>query len=305
MISRESLVSRWAASMAILAAAAAVATAKDPDQAPTRNPPAEAGSFTAADFAEHLRRLQPKIPPQGFTVVRVPPFVVIGDEPPETVRRRAEDTVKWAVVKLKQAYFTKDPKEILDIWLFKDKESYQIHCKSIFHKTPDTPFGYFSSDDKALVMNIATGGGTLVHEIVHPFVAANFPECPTWFNEGLGSLYEQSGEENGRIHGYPNWRLPRLQDAIRQKRVPSFQSLTATTEDEFYDKDRGTNYAQARYLCYYLQQAGLLEKFYHRFRADCRKDPTGYNTLKTVLGREDMDAFQRQWEALVLKLRFP
>ena len=46
-------------------------------------------------------------------------------------------------------------------------------------------------------MNIATGGGTLVHEIVHPFVEANFPGCPTWFNEGLGSLYEQSAERKG------------------------------------------------------------------------------------------------------------
>ena len=24
-------------------------------------------------------------------------------------------------------------------------------------------------------MNISTGGGTLVHEIVHPFIEANFP----------------------------------------------------------------------------------------------------------------------------------
>ncbi len=137
-------------------------------------------------------------------------------------------------------------------------------------------------------MNIATGGGTLVHEIVHPFVAANFPECPAWFNEGLGSLYEQSGEEDGRIVGYTNWRLHGLQEAIRKKRVPSFKTLCSTTTDEFYEKDRGTNYAQARYLCYYLQQHGLLRKFYHRFYADRKKDPTGYATLQEILGRSDM-----------------
>ena len=45
------------------------------------------------------------------------------------------------------------------------------------------------------IMNIATGGGTLVHEIVHPYVEANFPGCPAWFNEGLGSLYEACGGE--------------------------------------------------------------------------------------------------------------
>ena len=32
----------------------------------------------------------------------------------------------------------------------------------------------------------------LVHEMVHPFMDADFPACPAWFNEGLASLYEQS-----------------------------------------------------------------------------------------------------------------
>ena len=108
-------------------------------------------------------------------------------------------------------------------------------------------------------MNISTGGGTLVHEIVHPFVAANFPNCPAWFNEGLGSLYEQSGEVEGEIHGFTNWRLPRLQEAIRKGKLASFKTLCHTTDTEFYEKDRGTNYAQARYLCYYLQQKDLLQ----------------------------------------------
>ena len=44
---------------------------------------------------------------------------------------------------LKEAYFDKDPDDILDIWLFKDKESYEKHAKAIFHKKPDTPYGYY------------------------------------------------------------------------------------------------------------------------------------------------------------------
>ena len=261
-------------------------------------------NHSAAEFERHVRELKKKLPDDGFTVVVVPPFVVVGDEKPEKVRRRAKHTVEWAVKKLKAAYFEKDPKEILDIWLFKDKESYQRNAKKLFRTKPDTPFGYYSAADRALVMNISTGGGTLVHEIVHPFVAANFPKCPAWFNEGLASLYEQSGEENGQIHGRTNWRLPGLQRAIRKNRVPSFKTLCSTTTNEFYMMDKGTNYAQARYLCYYLQQQGLLRKFYHRFRANCRQDPTGYETLKKILGREDIDKFQREWEEYVLKLRF-
>ena len=269
-----------------------------------------ATTFTAADYAQHIMQLKKKIPSDDFTIVIQHPFVVIGDESPAMVKRRAEGTVKWAVDRLKRAYFTKDPAEILDIWLFRDKPSYEKNAKEIFGAVPHTPFGYFSHVDKALVMNIRTGGGTLVHEIVHPFVAANFPECPAWFNEGLGSLYEQSGERNGQIIGRTNWRLTGwgdgggLQEAIRQKQVPSFETLCSTTTVQFYNEDPGTNYAQARYLCYYLQEHGLLRKFYRQFHANHKKDPTGYNTLKAILNRKDMDEFKKDWEAYVMKLRF-
>ena len=263
------------------------------------------GSFTKADFEKHIEQLQKKIPSKDFTVVLTPPFVVIGDESPEEVRRHSKETVNWAVEKLKKAYFKQDPRQILDIWLFKDKKSYETNCKKLFGKTPDTPFGYFSQEDGALVMNISTGGGTLVHEIVHPFVTANFPNCPAWFNEGLGSLYEQSGELDGEIHGYTNWRLPRLQDAIRKGKLTSFKTLCQTTDTDFYEKDRGTNYAQARYLCYYLQQKNLLKTYYHRFLANHKDDPSGYKTLKAILESDDMDEFQKQWESYVLKLRYP
>jgi len=265
---------------------------------------AEAAGPREADFQRHVRELKEKLPDDGFTIVVARPFVVVGDESPAQVRRRAKETVQWAVEKLKAAYFKKDPPEILDIWLFKDKASYEKNAQKLFHTKPDTPYGYYSPADKALIMNIATGGGTLVHEIVHPFVAANFPACPAWFNEGLGSLYEQSGEENGEIRGYTNWRLSGLQKAIRRKRVPTFKALCSTTGDEFYDDPHGTNYAQARYLLYYLQEQSLLRKFYRQFHANRKTDPTGYETLQKILGRTDMSEFQKEWEEYVLKLEF-
>ena len=241
----------------------------------------------------------------GFTIIVTPPFVVIGDEAPAAVKHRADGTVAWAVKKLKDAYFSKDPHEILDIWLFRDAESYDKHCRTLFKHAPSTPFGFFSDEDRALVMNIATGGGTLVHEIVHPFMAANFPACPAWFNEGLGSLYEQCGDRDGRIVGFTNWRLAGLQTAIRAKKLISFQRLSAMSDRDFYRDDRGTNYAQARYLCYYLQEQGLLRKFYRQFLANHEEDRGGYRTLVSVLGRDDMQEFQKEWEAFVLKLTFP
>jgi hypothetical protein len=38
---------------------------------------------------------------------------------------------------------------------------------------------------------------------------------------------------------------------------------------------------------------------------DHQQDPTGYQTLQSVLGQTDLDAFQKRWERYVLSLRFP
>lgn len=255
------------------------------------------------DYSRHVEQLKKKLPSADFSIVVQPPFVVIGDEPADVVKEHSERTVKWAVDKLKQDYFSKDPKDILDIWLFKDAASYQRNALALFGEKPSTPYGYYSSRHKALIMNISTGGGTLVHEIVHPFIEANFPNCPPWLNEGLGSLYEQSGEVGGRIHGYPNWRLPGLQKAIRAGQVPAFKTLMAYNASAFYNDDKGTNYAQARYLCYYLQQRGLLANFYHEFVAHQKTDPTGYETLQRILKTRDMKTFKLKWEKYVLSLQ--
>ena len=177
----------------------------------------------------------------------------------------------------------------------------------MFQDTPTTPFGYYSAEHRALVMNIATGGGTLVHEIVHPFMRANFPACPAWFNEGLASLYEQSAEKNGRIRGLVNWRLKGLEQAIRDGKTVSFKQLTSMSDAEFYGGANRANYsqhyAQARYLCYYLQEHGLLVRFYREFAAGADRDPAGYLTLQRVLGESDMAAFKKKWESFVLGLR--
>ena len=259
--------------------------------------------FTDADYAQHVRKLKLKLPSDEFHIVIQKPFVVIGDRRKQDVKRWATGTVNWAVDRLKKDYFSKDPRFILDVWLFKDTASYEKHNLSLFGQLPSTTYGFYSTSNRALVMNINTGGGTLVHEIVHPFVESNFPNCPSWFNEGLGSLYEQSRDENGHIKGSTNWRLRGLQAAIEDERVPSFEELCSTSRQEFYD-GHVTNYAQARYLCYYLQERGLLVKFYHEFVKNAAADPTGYQTLQRMLGNPDMDQFQNDWQAFVMKLRF-
>ncbi len=263
-----------------------------------------AADFTSAEYQKHIQILKKKLPNKDFTIVIQPPFVVIGNESEAMVKRHSEQTVKWAVDKLKANYFKKDPNEILDIWLFKDKDSYYKYTKEIFNDEPSTPYGYYSPSEKSLIMNIGTGGGTLVHEIVHPFMESNFEDCPAWFNEGLASLYEQSNERNGSIIGMTNWRLAGLQRAIKNKSNPTFKTLLSTTDKEFYADETGVYYAQARYLCYYLQEKGLLVEYYQEFTKNSASDKSGYKTLQRVLGELNMLSFQKKWEDYVLKLVF-
>lgn len=249
-------------------------------------------------------RLAEHAPESQFHIVVEPPFVIIGDEAPDKVRHRAVQTVRWSVALLEEALFERRPRRVIEVWLFAGKKSYRKHARLLFGDDPDTPYGYYSSRHDALIMNISTGGGTLVHEIVHPFVEADFPRCPAWLNEGLGSLYEAPSEREGRIVGRVNWRLPDLQRALRADEVPSFATLTSTTTEAFYERDPGTNYAQARYLLYYLQEHGLLGEYYRRFRKNVKRDPTGYKTLVAVLGAKDMDAFFERWKRYTVQLRY-
>ncbi len=255
-------------------------------------------------FAEHVAQLK-KTVPRGFSVVEQPPFVVIGDEWPATLQRRASNTVQWAVDLLKKDFFQLAPSEPIDIWLFKDNESYRKYARQIFNETPSTPNGYSRPQERRLVVNVSNGNGVLVHEIMHPLMRANFPACPPWFNEGLASLFESSREVDGHIRGETNQRLPGLQEAIRLGRVPSLSALLGASDAEFHGKNESLYYAQARYLCFHLQERGALANFYREFASNVSLDPTGATALKKVLAEDNLAAFQKKWEASVLALKYP
>ena len=264
-------------------------------------------TFSDDAYAQHIKDLRARLAKLGLGKLEIrieDPFVVIGEGDANQLARSAS-TVRWAADMLERDFFDKRPTLILDVFLFDTAETYERGVKKLTGDTPSTPYGFYSRTDRGLFMNIATGGGTLVHEIVHPYVEADFPSAPAWLNEGLGSLFEQSAERDGHIVGLTNWRLAGLQKAVAKDTVPSFKTLTAMDSTTFYGEASGTNYSQSRYLFYYMQENNLLRDFYKAFRAARAKDPTGYATLVKALGEKDMDDFQDRWQAFVAKLRFP
>lgn len=236
----------------------------------------------------------------SFTVVMQPPWVVAGDGAPADVLRRAQRTVAWSHAALVQEYEFTDPAAPVAVWMFRDDASYVRHVEAWHGETPSTPYGF--AQDDGLYMNIDTGGGTLIHEMVHPLLATNVPTCPPWFNEGLASLYEATGERDGRIVGLLNWRLPGLQQHLRAGTAPAFGDLMSMDADAFYGDDSGVHYAASRYLLYYLQEQGLLQAFYKELKVDLARGATGLPALQRVLGRTDVAAFQAEWSTWVLAL---
>jgi len=205
---------------------------------------------------------------------------------------------------LYEDYFTRKPERPIRVYLFRDKSSYDSYCRATYEKPPSTPYGFYMSRERKMVMNISTGTGTLAHELVHPLLGEDFPGVPSWFNEGFASLFEQSGERRGKMAGFVNWRLPKLRQMLKINKAVPLADLMKTTTEQFYgEDDRGVHYATARYLCLYLQDHDQLIPFFKEFKAGASQDPTGAQAMKTVTGKtpEELEPVWRDW---VLRLRY-
>ena len=293
----------------------------EPVEGPNMHPPAAGGSppahahrrtssvthpgrvITDEQFTARFDQVRRGLGP-GFRVEIVKPFVVASDQPAEDFARIRQHTIGWAVTMLNKDFFSEPLQEIIAIYLFRNKESYDRHSQSLFGEKPTTPYGYYLPGHQALVMNIDTGTGTLVHEIVHPLLAADFPQVPSWFDEGLASLYEQCCQRDGRIVGLLNWRLPVLQEGLRAGHFVALEKLLATSRDEFYDDPYGMHYAEARYLCYYLQEKNLLRRFYHEFRRNHLTDPSGKASLLRVTQKDSLAQLQAEWLGFLAPLSY-
>ncbi|MDP6379997.1 MAG: hypothetical protein QF662_01520 [Phycisphaerae bacterium] len=266
-------------------------TAPATEVKPKPDPAKELAKKVAAAAKAWRKRL-----PKNFSIETWPPFVVAGDLKPARLHGIMLRSVQKPAEALWQQYFRTRPKEAVTILLFKNDKSYRKWAKKLFGDTRVSHFGYYRPGDRVMVMNIGTGTGTLVHEIVHALMAPDFPACPAWFSEGLGSLYEQCMVRPKGLEGLLNWRLPALLKALREGRLRSLKDLI--TKGDFRGATEGLNYAQARYFCMYMQERGVLEKYYRLFRAGAGKDPTGLKFVEEVFGKKSMkkvDKGYRDW----------
>jgi hypothetical protein len=217
-------------------------------------------------------------------VIVASPFVVAGDMSLDELTKWHQQTIRPAAVAMSTRYFEQRPDQPITVLLFATKDSYEHYAHQLYRDQGISVYGYYKPRERTLVMNISTGGGTLVHELTHALVAFDCPDVPDWFNEGLASLHEQCRfREDARgpwIEGLINWRLSRIQQELAAERLPSLADFAV--DGDFRGEREAVNYAQARYFCLYLQHLGLLEKFYVQLRANIEVDPQGVQAIKAV-----------------------
>jgi hypothetical protein len=220
-----------------------------------------------------------------FAISSLGPWIIATDMEPPEARRITQNTMAVCAAGIQRQLFTKKARsEPAKVYLFKDGDSYNSWNRKIFGEKPASYFGYFSRAHNSLVMNIGTGGGTLVHEMVHAMAEADFPSIPAWLNEGLGSLYEAcSTQPDGKVIGVVNWRLKGLQEDLKNNSATQLDALIGMSDTDFYsDERKGSNYAAARYFMQWMQDQGKLEAFYMRIRD--KKDAGPKESLLKVFG---------------------
>lgn len=197
--------------------------------------------------------------------------------------------------------FARRPARAVAVLLFDSAPPYRAYCQARWGEPCPSPFGFYASDSRTVVMNAGPGIGTLTHELVHPIVEADFPGAPDWINEGLASLYEAfSMPKPGDIRGHKNWRHPALLAALRSakgREHASLPALFAMSDREFRGDREALNYASARYFCQWLDSQKKLWPFYQAWRDGRAQDPTGEKAFAATMGKSpaELDGEWASW----------
>lgn len=240
---------------------------------------------------ERLTRLLPN--PTNF--FEASEFLYAGDVSTRVLRQIHDDWVAPIRRSLEVDFFDHRPAGPVVIVVMSDDDHYREASLALEGAERPEYSGYYSRPARRVVVNLSTGSGTLTHELTHALAHADFPAMPEWFDEGLASLYEECeySADGNQLRGQDNWRLQVLAEALRKDRLPTLDEMLLSTFGR--SSDPAVEYAQARYLCLYLQDQGLLAAYYRK----CREiDPAGRTTLARLLGLSDVaavDAAFRSW----------
>ncbi len=245
--------------------------------------------------------------PQGHSVIIRTPLVIGGNLTPDALSQWHRKTIAPAMESMRCDYLATSMPHPIAILLFKDEASYRHAAENLLGEHRGSIYGFFQPYSRTVVINLAAGGGTIIHELTHAVLDYDFPEVPIWFNEGLASLHEHCDLEvqDGRSVIVPrlNWRLAILQTALVEGRMlPTWEMMQKT---RFDGRDEALLYAHARYFCFYLREQGKLKDFYSCFRDQHQIDKYGNALIRQFLPGKTWPQIERDFRTWVLEHHIP
>lgn len=191
-------------------------------------------------------------------------FFIVGPYSEQGLDRHYERGLKDAYRIFKREYFNDDQEYLITIVISDDPYELVSIVERMYAQVSMpvyAPFlGLFSAADSLVVATIGGGYGTLLHELMHALITADYPRAPGWLDEGMATLYERSKWTRTRLIGLPNWRM----EFVGQENIPTLKEF-----DQMLRRRIKTKYdlAYIRLLMLFLDQKAVVNQFYQAQKA--------------------------------------
>lgn len=242
--------------------------------------------FSNFDYKSVLDKYSSTIT-KDMSVTRFKYFIIFSDLDEKTTYSIIDIDIRNTIDAMVNNYVSVTPDKVTPVFLFTEFETYkEFTLKNTDISESDiSPYGYFKISKNIIAIRYVTWKGSPKHEVTHRFTKSDFPNAPSWFDEGLSSMNERSTFKNGNLTADFSWRIIAIRRAINDNKYTGLETLMRTNDEELYGKRTSFYYGQSRYLLGYLQGKGLLEKYYKAFRDTYHNDNTGISQLEKILGK--------------------
>ena len=244
------------------------------------------------DYDNIILKYKEKVP-SSATITRFRYYVIFSDLDENTTYNLIDKDIRHTADAMTKHYVSALPDSVTPVFLFKDYDTYEnFAVNTIGLESGDlSPYGFYKISKNVIVIRYVSWKGSTSHEITHSFTRYDFPDMPSWFDEGLASLHEKYIYTDKSMKGGFSWRIVALRRAFRENTYTGIKTMMETNDNELYGKRSSFYYAQSRYLLMYIQQTDLLDKYYKLFRDAYDEDNTGITQLEKTLNKpiEEID----------------
>jgi len=167
-----------------------------------------------------------------------------------------------------------------------DQNGMQRFLSQRLHRNEPALYGIYVAEHNLFVTYDGSGIGTFAHEIIHPVVASELPETPSWGWEGIPTFFEKfygykAGDRLYLKWGYQNpWRIRSLGEGLLRLNLSDIIQ-------------RSRDQSELRLVSVFLYQRNRLRSFLDLIRS---RDKNGYAThLEAAFGRRLSD-LEPEWQ---------